>query len=113
MMQHLHKVAIPGALVFFVAVVMLVAAGMAGDAREGNLADTDAYSWANRVVELREGGWFNETIDDVAPDGLTQHWSRPFDANRSVASANRNRFDIWDQESGHAESHRNTAWFIV
>lgn len=78
-MQNLHRVTIPGLFVFVVAVVILGVSGLGGDAREGHLADTDAYSWANRVVELREGGWFDETIDDIAPDGHTQHWSRPFD----------------------------------
>ena len=79
LVQSPHRVTIPSLFVFFIAVLILGLFGLQGDAREGNLADTDAYSWANRVVELREGGWFDETIDDVSPDGVTQHWSRPFD----------------------------------
>jgi hypothetical protein len=78
-MHNLRRATIPGSFVFVIAVVVLGGLGLGSDARQGNLTDTDAYSWANRVVELREGGWFDETIDGVAPDGHTQHWSRPFD----------------------------------
>lgn len=48
---------------------------------DGELGDTDAYSWANRVTELRtDGDWFDESTQRVTPpEGHEAHWSRPFD----------------------------------
>jgi hypothetical protein len=63
-------------LLFFSAVL----GGVRGVA-EGRLVDTDAYSWVNRVTDLRsDGDWFDDTLEQVnPPSGHTQHWSRPFD----------------------------------
>ena len=61
--------------------LMLTLVGSASDVYSGQLTDTDSYSWVNRVVDLQEqGDWHDDTIERIEPDGLKQHWSRPFDA---------------------------------
>ena len=57
----------------------LLLAGTAADVYSGELIDTDSYSWANRVIDLEDGAWFDDTIEEIEPAGLKQHWSRPFD----------------------------------
>jgi uncharacterized membrane protein YbaN (DUF454 family) len=49
---------------------------------DGELGDTDAYTWMVRATDLmRTGGWFDATLDRVGPpEGLQQHWTRPTDA---------------------------------
>lgn len=73
---------LPAMLFAMVLLVSFAAAlGMLAGVDEGNLTDTDAYSWANRVIDLRtDGRWFDETIQRIdPPTGHVQHWSRPFD----------------------------------
>lgn len=65
-------------IVVFIALCFL----LGSDVFQGNLADTDVYSYANRVVDLRtDGDWFDDTVDRISPpEGHKQHWSRPFDS---------------------------------
>jgi len=45
------------------------------------IRDPDGFSWLNRVMLLHTSGdWFNATDPRISPpEGLAQHWSRPFD----------------------------------
>jgi hypothetical protein len=45
------------------------------------IRDPDGYSWLNRVMLLyNEGNWFDASNPRISPpDGLAQHWSRPYD----------------------------------
>ncbi len=68
----------------FAAVILVCTSlglGLMNGVADGHLVDTDAYTWANRAVDLRyEGQWFDDTLRRVNPPaGLQQHWSRPFD----------------------------------
>lgn len=49
---------------------------------DGELGDTDAYTWMVRAADLMESGqWFDATLKRVnPPEGLDQHWTRPLDA---------------------------------
>ena len=48
---------------------------------QGRLADPDAYLRSIRVLELRlGGGWFDSVTPALAaPEGLSLHWTRPLD----------------------------------
>ncbi len=68
-------------LALFLMSLTLLLVGRVTDVYSGQLVDTDSYSWANRVIDLREdGAWFDDTIEEIEPAGLKQHWSRPFDS---------------------------------
>jgi len=45
------------------------------------IRDPDGFSWLNRVMLLHTSGdWFSASNPRISPpDGLAQHWSRPFD----------------------------------
>ena len=45
------------------------------------IRDPDGFSWLNRVMLLyNEGNWFDASNPRISPpDGLAQHWSRPYD----------------------------------
>lgn len=70
-----------GPLYFGVLVFIALCFVVGSDVFQGKLADTDVYSYANRVVDLRaDGDWFDDTVDRIGPpEGHKQHWSRPFD----------------------------------
>ncbi|MBR0673060.1 hypothetical protein [Neoroseomonas soli] len=69
------------ALAAVAAVHLGILAGPHAPFAEGRLVDADAYMRVVRVLELRlGGGWFDTVTPALAaPEGLSLHWTRPLD----------------------------------
>lgn len=88
-MQPDHRAPLPGSVlpvvIFAVVVMVAVHVGllvtMDPGFLQGHLADPDAYMRVVRVLELRQGAaWFDTVTPALAaPEGLSLHWTRPLD----------------------------------
>lgn len=69
------------AVLAFLAIHLMLVLADISPVRQGELPDTDAYTWANRAGRLLEtGAWFDSTEPrSNAPFGETSHWTRPLD----------------------------------